>query len=602
MVKTAVILAAGLGSRLGERTESSPKGFLEIDGIGLVEASVEKLLSVGIERIVIGTGYLSEFYEALSERYSEIECVRNVDFSDTGSMATLRGLEGIVEDGFLLLESDLVYERRVLLAALDAPQDTVVLGSVPLDQGDDVFIEVDAQDRMVSTSKDASQLSSWDSVLVGVSKVSYDVFLKMCRVYDDVQNSDLHYEDVMVLMADFDPLYVLPIGDLVWSEIDTEGHLAFVLDRIMPEIRRRDGLPVLPRPVLLNPGPATTSSRVKQGLIVPDICPREATFGGVMGWVSETLVDLVGDRSREVGILITGPGTAAVEAMIASVIGDSDRLLVIENGAYGKRMREIAEVYGLNITSFLSDEISSVDLKALELRLVSGQITHLAVVHHETSTGLLVDLPGIVALCQKLSVSVLVDAMSSFGAVAIEMDGIDFLAASANKNLQGMPGISFVIANREALERSRSVVPRNYSLNLIREYDCFKASSQVRFTPAVQTVYALREALWELKREGLEDRYRRYMSNWEVLMAGLKELGFRTFVDEACHSKLITAIEMPEGFDFEQCHDYLFRRGFTIYPGKIASLNSFRIATIGDLNVEDIRAFLGVLSEFMSRG
>jgi 2-aminoethylphosphonate aminotransferase len=358
------------------------------------------------------------------------------------------------------------------------------------------------------------------------------------------------------------------------------------------------------RNVLLSPGPATTTDTVKYAQVVPDICPREEEFGLLMENVCTELTRFVANCDHFATVLFGGSGTAAVESILSSVV-DEGTIVIVNNGAYGKRMCEIATAYGLNFVEFVSPPGEAIDLSALENVLIHSQqtVTHLAVVHHETTTGLLNDIRSIGGLCKLHNVNLIVDAISSYGAIPIDMEtmNIGYLAASSNKNLQGMPGVAFVIADKSKLANLGSVSPKNYYLNLIAQYQFFAKTSQMRFTPPVQTLYALKQAIDELKLEGVEERYARYTKSWETLIAGITRLGLKHFVNEEHHSKIVTALMEPDcaGYDFKEMHDYLYARGFTIYPGKLESLNTFRIANIGDINYLDIEAYLELLEQYL---
>ncbi|UUZ79156.1 2-aminoethylphosphonate--pyruvate transaminase [Paenibacillus sp. P26] len=359
------------------------------------------------------------------------------------------------------------------------------------------------------------------------------------------------------------------------------------------------------RNILLNPGPATTTDTVKWSQVVPDICPREEQFGQVMEEVSTELARLVGDPERYAAVLFGGSGTAAVEAMLTSVVYDGT-VLILNNGAYGKRMCEIAEAYEIPYIEFESVPDDAPDLAALEKAIRSSvqPVSHLAVVHHETTTGLLNDVKAIGELCARYGIEPLVDAMSSYAAVPIDMTemNISFLVSSSNKNVQGMPGVSFVIADKGKLERLKHTKPRNYYLNLYAQYQFFKESRQMRFTPPVQTIYALRQALEELKLEGVSGRYARYAKSWDTLIKGISRLGLTHLVPEACHSKIITSIVEPDcpRFDFREMHDYFYRRNMMIYPGKVGSMRTFRIANIGDITYKDIETFIVLLEQYLA--
>lgn len=355
---------------------------------------------------------------------------------------------------------------------------------------------------------------------------------------------------------------------------------------------------------MLNPGPATTTDTVKFAQVVPDICPREEPFGNLMKSVSVELAGLVGDTEQYTTVLFGGSGTAAVESILSSVIGQ-DVVVIINNGAYGKRMCEIADTYRLNVAEFISPSDSPVDLSDLEALIEhsSRKISHLAVVHSETTTGLLNDIQSIGDLCRRHRIDMIVDAMSSYAAIPIEMKqmNISYLAASSNKNLQGMAGISFVIADTRKLDSMKNKPPRSYYLDLYAQYMHFSETIQMRFTPPVQTFYALKQAIFELKQEGVKERYARYTRSWEVLIRGIARLGLKHLVDEKHHSKIVTSILEPDcdTYSFRDMHDYLYGKGFTIYPGKLNKLNTFRIANIGDITYKDIEAFLELLERYL---
>ncbi|MCZ8515782.1 2-aminoethylphosphonate--pyruvate transaminase [Paenibacillus filicis] len=358
------------------------------------------------------------------------------------------------------------------------------------------------------------------------------------------------------------------------------------------------------RMILLNPGPATTTDSVKWSQVVPDICPRETEFGLLMAYVSEELTRLAADPNHYTTVLFGGSGTAAVESMLSSAV-DNGMTIIINNGAYGKRMCEIAEAYGLNYLEFKSPPDDAVDLNALEQAIQSSEqpVSHLAVVHHETTTGLLNDIKAIGDICWRHQIDMIVDAMSSFAAIPIQMKemNISYLASSSNKNLQGMPGVSFVIAEKRKLELLKHKKQRNYYLNLFAQYQYFSEHLQMRFTPPVQTLYALKQAIDELKQEGMARRYERYVKSWETLINGLSRLGLTYIVPELYHSKLITAIAEPDcaGYSFQEMHDYFYKQDIMIYPGKLSGLNTFRIANIGDITYKDIETFLVLLERYL---
>ena len=366
------------------------------------------------------------------------------------------------------------------------------------------------------------------------------------------------------------------------------------------------------RNILLNPGPATTSDTVKLAQVVPDICPREKEFGDVMEFVSKELTNFVGSNDKYTTVLFGGSGTASVEAILSSVVDDGT-IIIINNGAYGKRMCEIAEIYNLNYVEYKSSPIEEINLNELEdiiekhnlenTKSDKAPISHISVIHHETTTGILNDIKAIGSICKKHEIEMIVDAMSSYAGIPINMDemNIKYLASSSNKCIQGMAGISFVIANKESLENTKNIKARNLYLNIYKQYSYFKDNYQMRFTPPVQVLYALKQAIIEAKEETIDKRHERYKECCKILWNGLDKLKLKKLVNEKASSMLLTSIVEPEikGYSFDDLHDYLYNKGFTIYPGKVASKNTFRIANIGQIYPENINKFIEILEEYL---
>jgi len=608
MVRLAVIVAAGVGSRLGERTKDKPKGFLLIGHQPIIERSINQLLAAGIEKIVIGTGHLAHVYEELAMKYPQINCVRNPHFASTGSLSTLYQAKELITEDFLLLDSDLLYERKAIRQLIGHHKPNCLLGSEFTQSNDEVFIETDEHHFLVRMSKQRDKLLSVHAELVGISKISLSAFHAICRFAEAqlTENPKLDYEDALVGICREAKVYVQKLKDFHWCEIDDEQQFHRAVNEIYPRIKSKEMIPIsIKRNVLLNPGPATTTDSVKYAQVVPDICPREEEFGQCMQFISTELTKLVADPTDYTTVLFGGSGTAAVEAILSSVIGE-DTLLIVNNGAYGKRMCQIAAAYGIPYLEFKSPLDEPIDLQKLEklLQTAPTKISHLAIVHNETTTGLLNDIQAVGDMCKRHHIQMIVDAMSSYAAIPIDMQkmNISYLAASSNKNIQGMAGVSFVIAHLATLKSTSLIKPRNFYLNLYAQYKYFIETLQMRFTPPVQTLYALRQAIIETVQEGVENRYARYTKSWETLINGIGKLGLAHLVKPEHHSRIITAIVEPdcENYDFDEMHHYFYRRGFTIYPGKLEGQNTFRIANIGDITYRDIEAFLQLLEEYLT--
>ena len=350
------------------------------------------------------------------------------------------------------------------------------------------------------------------------------------------------------------------------------------------------------RNILLNPGPATTTDGVKQALMVPDICPREQEFGDLTQSVLKKIVKVVNGKSTHDAVIFAGSGTAGVEAALSSVVALEDKILILDNGAYGKRAETIIQAYGIPHRTYRIGWGEYPDVKGIESILQQDrELTHFAFVHHETTTGMLNPLRELVELCQKYDVDSIVDAMSSYAGLPIDLQEqpIDYLISSSNKCIQGMAGTSFVIANKKKLTKTANIPPRNLYLNLWGNHSYIEKTGQFQFTPPVQIVYALNTALDEFFVETQAGRTARYFKSYETLLNGLGKVGLELLLPESQNSKLLTAIVEPQSpdYDFMEMHDYFYENDITIYPGKGAKKDTFRIANIGAIDYRDMQIF-----------
>jgi 2-aminoethylphosphonate-pyruvate transaminase len=608
MIRQAVIMAAGMGTRLNDKTREMPKGFIEIGGVPMVEWSVQKLFAAGVEEVIIGVGYCAGWYRRLAEKYRGVTLFNNDRYADTGSMGTLACCTPGVRGDFLLLESDLIYDAAGLSVLINETHSNALLASGLTNSGDEVYLEADRTGGLTKHSKNRSDIGELAGELVGITRLSKDTLDKMTAHMNAHLNDDpgMEYETAMAAVSRSsrsNSIYVRKLEYYLWREVDDDNHLAMATNTMYPRIREAESLRSLRREVLLNPGPATTSDSVKYAQVCADICPREQEFGDVMDWICRELSLMVGAEDSVETALFGGSGTAADEAMISSCVPGSGKLLIIDNGAYGERFAKIAGAYGLNFEVFKSSGFLPLDTEAVKARLLEGSFTHFAVVYHETTTGLLNPVPELCRFCHEHNITTIVDAVSAFAALPIDMDRdhIDFMASTSNKNIQGMAGVALVFCRGEALEAIKDYPMRNYYLNLYDQYRHFKKTKQTRFTPPVQTLYALRQAIIETKLETIAGRYARYTACWEELVRGVKKLGLAMLVPEEHQSKLITAIVEPPSpaYSFEALHDLARGHGFTIYPGKLSGANTFRIANIGDIKPAEMAAFVAVLEKYI---
>lgn len=353
--------------------------------------------------------------------------------------------------------------------------------------------------------------------------------------------------------------------------------------------------------LLFTPGPLTTSLETKLSML-RDLGSRDTEFVATVRRVRERLLAVAGLR-REDGwesVLLQGSGTFGLEAVVSSAIPPDGRLLACVNGAYGERIAHVARVHGIETDVLEWAEDEPVDPAAVDEAFErDAGITHVALVHCETSTGLLNPLVDVGRVVRRRGKSLLVDAMSSFGGIPLdpEASGVDFLVSSANKCAEGVPGFSFVIARRKALEACAGRA-RTLSLDLHAQWAGFETNGQFRFTPPTHVVLAFDRALEELEREGgIAARAGRYAANHRRLVRGMRELGFRELLPPGLQSPVITAFRQPEHprFDFGEFYRRLAELGYVIYPGKVSRASTFRIGTIGRISEPDVMALLGAV-------
>ncbi len=350
--------------------------------------------------------------------------------------------------------------------------------------------------------------------------------------------------------------------------------------------------------LLLNPGPVTLSERVRRSLLQPDLCHRESEFFDLQDEARSRLLAVYSlDPAEWTAVLMTGSGTAAVESMVASVVPERGRLLVVENGVYGERIAQMCAQYRIPhervVGSWMEAPDQGVIAARLEAAWSSGTpFTHLAVVHHETTTGRLNDLKPLAELCRARNLGLLVDGVSSFGAEQIDFTDrcVSAVAATANKCLHGVPGAAFVIVRRAALAQAAS---RTYYLDLGR-LARLQDQRNTPFTPAVHAYYALVEALRELEEMGgRRARYQHYGALAEQVRAGLAAAGIETVLPPAESSVVLRAYRLPEGLTYARLHDGLKADGFVIYAGQgDLAKTLFRISTMGHLSGTDIDRLL----------
>jgi 2-aminoethylphosphonate-pyruvate transaminase len=357
-------------------------------------------------------------------------------------------------------------------------------------------------------------------------------------------------------------------------------------------------------PLLLTPGPLTTSRAVKQ-VMVHDWGSRDAEFIRINRAVLDRITEIAGGVGTHATVGMQGSGTFAVEAMLTSFVPRDGKILLIVNGAYGKRAAKICEIAGRAHAVLETPEDTPSDLKQLEATLQTDKaITHVFIVQCETTSGILNPVKEIAAIVAKAGRRLLIDAMSAFGAIALDAKTVqyDALAASSNKCLEGVPGMGFVVCRIEALKATKGNAT-TLVLDLHDQWQAMEKTGQWRFTPPIHVIVSLNKAIEEYLAEGgIAGRGGRYANNCRILVDGMRALGFRTLLPDELQAPIIVTFHMPAdpNFVFQTFYDRLKDRGYVIYPGKLTVADSFRIGCIGRLDANHMRGALAAVREILT--
>ena len=360
-------------------------------------------------------------------------------------------------------------------------------------------------------------------------------------------------------------------------------------------------------PLLFTPGPLTTSLTVKEAML-SDVGSRDDIFINTVKEIREKLLQLA-HVSKQEGyetVIMQGSGTFGIESVLSSVITDEDKLLIIANGAYGERQVKIAEVYKLphDVMRFEENEIINPAIVDEYLKEHSD-ITHVSVIHSETTTGLFNPIEEIGAVTNKYGKKYIIDAMSSFGGVEMDIKKIkvNFLISSSNKCVEGVPGFSWIICTKDDLLKSKGKA-RTLCLDLFAQWEGLEKNGQFRFTPPTLSIMAYHQALKELEAEGgIPAREKRYRENKRILDKGMSKLGFKQYLHPAIQGHIISSFLYPTDskFDFEKMYHFLNERGLVIYPGKLSKTNAFRIGNIGQIFPDDVHLLINTIQEYLEK-
>ena len=358
------------------------------------------------------------------------------------------------------------------------------------------------------------------------------------------------------------------------------------------------------RNILLNPGPATTTDTVKLAQLVPDICPREREFGELMRDLGTDLLKVIhADPADWATVLFCGSGTICMDACVSSLVPAEGKLLIVNNGAYSARAAEMARAYSVPHINLQFPIDGLPDLAEVERTLIEHpDITAVYTTHQETGTGILTPVREIGARAHAHGAIMIADTISTYAMIPFTVDdmNIDVCMSSAQKGIQGMTGLSFVLAKKSVLTAAKAYPVRSYYTNLVMQYEGFEQTGEMRFTPPVQTVYAAKRALAEYFAEGASKKWARHTRTIEAIHAGLEKLGLREAIPRAIQSGLVVAVEYPANFDFMRVHDYCYERGYTIYPGKMQTSATFRLCALGAIDERDIAGFFRVFEDALN--
>jgi 2-aminoethylphosphonate-pyruvate transaminase len=355
------------------------------------------------------------------------------------------------------------------------------------------------------------------------------------------------------------------------------------------------------QPILLNPGPVNVSPRVQQALLRGDLCHREEEFSDLLVAIRTKLLTAFAPQDYT-SVIISGSGTSAVEAMVSSALPQGKKLLVVNNGVYGERMLRMAKAHRIPSVELRYDWTEPPDVGQIEAKLQADpSIGGVALVHHETTTGLLNPVSEVGALTRRLDRVFLLDAVSALAGEDLDLvrDQVDVCACTANKCVQGLPGVAFVLVRTDLMRAMQDHEPSSLSLHLPVHWQAQERNS-VPFTPSVQAWYALDAALDELLEESVAARVQRYRVASQLLRAGFSRMGLRFLLPPERRVNSLTALSLPDGMSYQDLHDQLKKRGFVIYEGQgQLQTGIFRVANMGHLSLDDFRRFLQSLEDVL---
>lgn len=607
----AIILAAGEGRSLFPLTKNRPKALLSVGGEPILERLLRQLHQLGVSNFVVVVGYKKDTVMELTSRFqrqsgASVRLVENERYSETNTLYSLALASAVcAHKPVLLVDGDIICEEEILSRFLREEGEAVLAVDTARLMGQEEMKVRFGPNQIVSGI--GKNLSKPSAEFLGISKFSGTLateLFRLARKILDQGDATSFYEEAFGILCDRDcGIRTLDISGLKWEEIDflTDYEEALRVFGLPGELRSyRASRRALPQ-YLFCPGPVLVSDKVKEALASSEIGHRELEFSELLNRVRMKLAKIFGVQNfhHYTTVVITGSGSAANESVLGSAAAGK-RLLVVSNGEFGERWTELAEFLDLAPKTIKLRWGQPFPIDQIEQHLKRGKTDVVCMVHHETSTGMLNPLSEVAALTKRLGVELFVDAVSSVGAVPIDIEnsGITFCTGSANKAIASVPGLSFVCGKRAAFDALKTTRAHSFYLDLYKHFIFNERKFQTPNTPAVNLFFALEASLDAILEQGLEATFERYRSLAEMLRKGMTELGFRFFIPEEYMSPVLTTVELPAGFEADEFHERLKRLGFVTYPGKgILRHRVFQVANIGEISPHQAQEFLKALKQ-----
>jgi len=574
---------------------------LSATAVGAIRQTLESFRKLGIRQVAIVDGRDAEQLRdrlALHELPElDVRVIANHSWKTLSGSAVLLAREWIQTGSRCLIvrgERPLALEhlRGILELAIAQPESDAVIGvslAGAAEPGTDVRVSLvhESDTDLMCVEALGEDLANAEAVYTGHALVSPAILDSLMSV------SNPTLEHGLIALAKNGRVLAHTMNEWAWGSkhrIDIADKVTALLDSKRQE-----------RYVLLNPGPVNTSPVVKSALVHHDVCHRDSVFSELMVSMTNRLRRIFRGTPHHTVVTITGSGTAAMEAALASTVPADGKILIIDNGAFGARLVEVATVHDMNIVHMRYDWGECVSIDDVENAFAQHpDIAVVAMIHHETSVGLLNPVGEVGALCKKHDALLVVDAVSSLGAEDIDVvrDNIDVCYASANKCLHAVSGASFMCIAPRVWERVQSLVPRSYYLDLRRYRKYMDELAQTPFTPAVSIYFALDAACAEFLADGHEARFEMYRSRNKQLRDGLSELGMTSFTRSGMESNSIVTCKLPDGVGYTELYDAVKARGVILYGCKgVLADRYMQIANMGYLSHDAIEEFLAILAD-----